>query len=106
MENRSPGPNPTHERDYREKGLESLKAKDYEVLLMVDLIDEWVTQSLHDDISGRGQARAAHKLWSTLLAYKRRHVLQLDRKHTGLNSSHSCQDRVLTPACKIIRGQS
>jgi molecular chaperone HtpG len=28
--------------------LESLKAKDYEVLLMVDPIDEWVTQSLHD----------------------------------------------------------
>ena len=28
--------------------LESLKAKDYEVLLMVDPIDEWVTQSLHE----------------------------------------------------------
>ncbi|MFA5904348.1 MAG: molecular chaperone HtpG [Desulfobacula sp.] len=28
--------------------LESLKAKDYEVLLMVDPIDEWVTQSLVD----------------------------------------------------------
>ncbi|MFH2092883.1 MAG: molecular chaperone HtpG [Pseudomonadota bacterium] len=27
--------------------LESLKAKDYEVLLMTDPIDEWVTQSLH-----------------------------------------------------------
>jgi len=28
--------------------LETLKAKDYEVLLMVDPIDEWVTQSLHE----------------------------------------------------------
>ena len=28
--------------------LESLKAKDYEVILMVDPIDEWVTQSLHE----------------------------------------------------------
>ncbi len=28
--------------------LESLKEKDYEVLLMVDPIDEWVTQSLHE----------------------------------------------------------
>ncbi|MBA3009531.1 MAG: molecular chaperone HtpG [Proteobacteria bacterium] len=28
--------------------LESLKARDFEVLLMVDPIDEWVTQSLHE----------------------------------------------------------
>ncbi|MBF0200095.1 MAG: molecular chaperone HtpG [Desulfamplus sp.] len=28
--------------------LESLKARDYEVLLMVDPVDEWVTQSLHE----------------------------------------------------------
>lgn len=28
--------------------LEALKAKDYEVLLMVDPIDEWLTQSLHE----------------------------------------------------------
>ncbi|MBF0112725.1 MAG: molecular chaperone HtpG [Desulfamplus sp.] len=28
--------------------LETLKAKDYEVLLMVDPVDEWVTQSLHE----------------------------------------------------------
>jgi poly(3-hydroxybutyrate) depolymerase len=60
----------------------------------------------HDDISGRGQTRAAHELCSSLAANKRRHVLQPGVGHFGMYAGRSWFESVLPQVRDFIRGQS
>lgn len=60
----------------------------------------------HDDISGRGQTRAAHGLCSALPANKRRHLLQPGVGHFGMYAGRSWCETVLPQVRDFIRGQS
>lgn len=60
----------------------------------------------HDDISGRGQTRAAHELCSALPANKRRHLLQPGVGHFGMYAGRSWFESVLPQVRDFIRGQS